>query len=125
MNYYRQTDSDSQNLLSYKHFSQDGHGGRAAEHRAEMRDVARATFNEERAAMMEAIKGMILQAQYEAYEQALRDVLRVLEYDIHSVTRIGIDGCREIFEGEKAQRFISDQIMKRITKELKGKHFKK
>ncbi len=75
--------------------------------------------------MMEEIKDMILGAQYQAYEQALNDVLRVLEYDIHSVTRIGFDGCREIFEDEKAQRFISDQIMKRITKELKGKHFKK
>ena len=50
--------------------------------------------------------------------------MRVLEYDIHSVTKIGIDGCRDIFEGEKAQRFISDQIMKRITKELKSKTFR-
>ena len=124
MNYYRQTDSDSQNLLSYKHFSQDGHGGRAAEHRVEMQEIAKEVFKEERAQMMEEIKEMIYTAQYQAYEQALNDVLRVLEYDIHSVTRIGIDGCREIFEGEKAQRFISDQIMKRITKELKGKHFK-
>ena len=74
--------------------------------------------------MMEEIKEMILEAQYQAYEQALNDVLRVLEYDIHSVTRIGFDGCREIFEDEKAQRFISDQIMKRITKELKSKTFR-
>ena len=106
------------NLLAGKVGTNDGHGGRAEEHRAEMREVARATFNEERAAMMEEIKGMILQAQYEAYEQALRDVLRVLEFDIHSVTKIGIDGCREIFEGEKAQKFISDQIMKTIIKTI-------
>ena len=50
--------------------------------------------------------------------------MRVLEYDIHSVTKIGIDGCSDIFEGEKAQRFISDQIMKRIAKELKSKTFR-
>ena len=112
------------NLLAGKVGTKDGHGGRAEEHRAEMREVARATFNEERAAMMEEIKGMILQAQYEAYNQALQDVMRVLEYDIHSVTKIGIDGCRDIFEGEKAQRFISDQIIKRITKELKSKTFR-
>jgi hypothetical protein len=48
----------------------------------------------------------------------------VLEFDIHSVTKIGIDGCREIFEGERAQKFISDQIMKTIIKELKGKSFR-
>ena len=113
------------NLLAGKVGTKDGHGGRAEEHRAEMREVARATFNEERAAMMEEIKGMILQAQYEAYEQALHDVLRALEYDIHSVTKIGIEGCREIFEGEKAQKFISDHIMKEITKRLNNKHFRK
>ena len=54
------------NLLAGKVGTKDGHGGRAEEHRAEMREVARARFNEERAAMMEEIKGMILQAQYEA-----------------------------------------------------------
>ena len=74
--------------------------------------------------MMKEITDMVLAAQYQAYEQAIKDFLRALEYDIESVTRIGIEGCREIFEGEKTQRFISDQIMKRITKELKGKHFK-
>lgn len=113
-----------ENLIARSVGRQDGHGGRAAEHRAEMKEIAQEVFKEERAQMMEEIKEMILQAQYQAYEQALNDVLRVLEYDIHSVTRIGIDGCREIFEDEKAQRFISDQIIKRITKELKGKHFK-
>lgn len=50
--------------------------------------------------------------------------MRVLEYDIHSVTKIGIEGCHDIFEGEKAQSYISDQIMKRITKELKSKTFR-
>ena len=48
----------------------------------------------------------------------------VLEYDVHSVTKIGIEGCREIFEGEKAQKYISDQVMKTIKKEFKGKHLK-
>ena len=112
------------NLLAGKCGTQDGHGGRAKEHRSEMEQIAREVFKAEREVMMEEVKEMILQAQYQAYEQALNDVLRVLEYDIHSVTRIGIDGCREIFEDEKAQRFISDQIMKRITNELKGKYFK-
>ena len=112
------------NLLARFVGTQDGHGGRAAEHREEMRKIAREVFKEERAQLIEEFEEKLCAAQYQAYEQALNDVLRVLEYDIHSVTRIGIDGCREIFEDEKAQRFISDQIIKRITKELKGKHFK-
>jgi hypothetical protein len=54
----------------------------------------------------------------------LKDVLGVLEYDIESVTRIGIEGCKDIFEGRKAQKYISDKIVELITKELKNKHFR-
>ena len=110
------------NLLSFN--KQDGHGGKSEEHRAEMQEIAREVFKEERAQLLEEFEERLLTAQYQAYEQSLHDVLRALEYDIHSVTKIGIEGCREIFEGEKAQRFISDQIMKTIIKELKGKSFR-
>lgn len=55
----------------------------------------------------------------------MNDVLGALEYDVHSVTKIGIEGCREIFEGEKAQRVISDYIVREIKKRLSGKHFRK
>lgn len=112
------------NLLAGKIGTTDGHGGRAIEHRAEMQEIAREVFKEERAQLIKEFEEKIVAAQYQAYEQALRDVLRVLEYDIQSVTRIGIEGCREIFEGKKAQQFISDQIMKKITKELQGKSFR-
>lgn len=113
-----------QNLLAGRIGTKDGHGGRAAEHRREMEETARKVFESERAKFMNEIDEKIRAAQYQAYEQALKDVMHVLEYDIQSITRIGIDGCREIFEGEKAQKYISDQIMKRITKELKGKSFR-
>ena len=113
-----------ENLVSLSLNRKDGHGGRAEEHRAEMEEIARKVFEIEREKLMDEVEERMRAAQYEAYNQALQDVMRVLEYDIHSVTKIGIDGCREIFEGEKAQRFISDQIIKRITKELKSKTFR-
>ena len=124
MRYQKKENSNSQNLLSANYLTQDGHGGRAEEHREEMRIIAREVFEEERTRTMEEMQEKILQAQYQAYSQALQDVMNVLEYDIQSVTQIGIDGCRDIFEGKKAQKFISDQIMKRISKELKGKQFR-
>ena len=123
-NYYRTVDSTSQNLCAKAFHTQDGHGGRAELHRSEMEEIARKIIAEERARLMEEIEEKILQAQYRAYEQALQDVMRVLEYDIESVTKIGIDVCRDIFESKEAQKFISDQICKAITKELKGKHFR-
>ena len=113
-----------ENLVSLSLNRKDGHGGRAEEHRAEMEQIARKVFEIERAKLMDEVEERMRAAQYQAYNQALQDVMRVLEYDIHSVTKIGIDGCRDIFEGEKAQKFISDQIMKRITKELKSKTFR-
>ena len=122
--YYIPTDSNSQNLLAGTFGTQDGHGGRAEQHRSEMEEIARRIIAEERARLMEEIDERILQAQYRAYEQALQDVMRVLEYDIESVTRIGIEGCRDIFEDKKAQRFISDHVIKAIQKELKNKNFR-
>ena len=113
-----------ENLLAGNIGTRDGHGGRAEEHRAEMEEIARKVFEIERVKLMDEMSERMRAAQYEAYNQALQDVMHVLEYDIQSVTRIGVDGCREIFEGEKAQRFISDQIIKRITKELKSKTFR-
>ena len=113
-----------ENLMTLSIGTQDGHGGKAAEHRREMQEIAQEMFQVERARLLEEFEQRLYAAQYQAYEQALKDIVRVLEYDIQSVTRIGIDGCREIFEGEKAQRFISDQIMKHITKELKSKTFR-
>ena len=110
------------NLLSFD--KKDGHGGKAEEHRKQIEEIARELFKEERAKLLEEVEERTLTAQYKAYEQALKDVLGVLEYDIQSVTKIGIEGCREIFEGKQAQQFISDRIMKKITKDLNAKSFK-
>ena len=74
---------------------------------------------------MEEAKAMIEEMLPVAYQQAIEDFLGVLHYDVESVTRIGFDGCRDIFEDKKAQKFISDHIMKEITKQLNNKHFRK
>ena len=113
-----------ENLMAMSIGKQDGHGGKAEEHRKEMEEIADKVVNLRLERFTEEIREMILVAQYQAYEQALKDVLGVLEYDIHSVTKIGIEGCRDIFEGEKAQRFISNKIVELIKRELKNKHFK-
>ena len=122
--YYIPTDSNSQNLLAGTFGTQDGHGGRAEQHRSEMEEIACEVYAEKHARLMEEIDEKIRVAQYQAYNQALEDVMRVLEYDIESVTRIGIEGCRDIFEGKKAQQFLSDKVMQMIAKELKNKTFR-
>ena len=113
------------NLMSFSKGTYDGHGGRAEEHRAEMEEIARKVYAEEHQKDMEEIKAMIEELLPIAYKQAIEDFLGALEYDVESVTKIGFDGCRDIFEGRKAQKFISDHIMKEITKQLNNKHFRK
>ena len=116
----------SKNLLSFNNrTTQDGHGGRAKEHRAEIEEGARKVYVEERAKEEERIERTMYQIAYAAYEQAVKDFLGALEYDVESITQIGFDGCRDIFEDKKAQKFISDHIMKEITKRLNNKHFRK
>ena len=113
-----------ENLIGLAYNKKDGHGGNAAAHRAEMREVAQELFKEERTQLLEEFEERMRAAQYAAYHQALSDVMRVIEYDIESVTRIGIEGCRDIFESKKAQKFISDHVMATIKKELMGKGFR-
>ena len=59
-----------ENLLAGNIGTNDGHGGRAAEHRAEMQEIARKVFESERAKLMDEITERMRAAQYQAYEQA-------------------------------------------------------
>ena len=120
MNQY-QKGEEPKNLMSGVFDTQDGHGGRAEEHREEMEAIARAVCAEE----LEEFERRMYEIAYQAYKQAIEDFLHALEYDIESVTRIGIEGCRDIFEDKKAQKFISDHIMRELQKQLNGKGFRK
>ena len=86
-----------------------------------MEEIARKIFAEERTALMEEIQEQF----YLAYQQAIEDFLHALQYDIESVVQIGIDGCRDIFEDKKAQKYISDHILQEIMKRLKDKNLRK
>ena len=52
------------------------------------------------------------------WERLLQAVMRALETDIISEVRIGVNGCKDIFYGQQAQRYISDQILKATLAEL-------
>ena len=85
--------------------------------------------------MMEKIANEVCDQKFQEYErhieikiteivdakvtQMINDVLRAIEYDIQSVTHIGFDGCKEVFEGKKAQKYISDQIYRAIERNLR------
>ncbi len=122
--YYYQVDKPTTNLAAMAFNTQDGHGGRAEEHREEFEAIAQAIVQAEIAKLMEILPAMIEERCREAYRQAISDFLGALEYDIESIVEIGFDGCRDIFVDKKTQKYISDHIIKELRKQLNGKHYK-
>lgn len=66
----------------------------------------------------QAIKKAVEEYGAIVWERLLQEVMRVLETDIVSEVQIGIDGCKDIFYGKQAQRYISDKIIKATRAEL-------
>lgn len=107
-----------ENLMSFSKGTFDGHGGKASEHHAEMEEIARKVFAEENQKLLEEIKVMIQEEAELAYKRAINDFLGVMHYDVESITQIGFDGCYDIFKDKKAQKYISDLIVREIEKRL-------
>lgn len=54
----------------------------------------------------------------EVWKRMINNLVGALQTDIHSEVQIGMEGLKEIFYGEKCQKYISDSIMKTMIKEL-------
>lgn len=92
--------------------TQDGHGGRAEEHRAEMEEIANHIAEQK-------IKELVPQIAREIYMESLADVLRGIQYDINTIVEFAFDDGREIFTSSKARKAVSDAIYKEILRGLK------
>ena len=99
--------------FNYTRHTQDGHGGRAEEHRAEFRTIAEQIADEKLAAI-------IPQIQAAALRQAREDLLRALTFDVETVVQIALQNGETIFRDSKAQKVIADSIMREIRKHLDG-----
>ena len=91
--------------------TRDYHGGRAAQHHAEMRQIALKTVNEVVPPMIEEICVQICTA-------ALEDVIGAIEWDIEEVINVSFDDLRNVFNSEKFRKVISTKIMDSIKKNL-------
>ena len=93
--------------------TQDGHGGRAAEHRAEMERIAERIAEQKLAAIVPQIQAAALQ-------QARDDLLRALSFDVETVVEVAFANGEKIFRDKKTQKVIADNIMREIRKRLDG-----
>ena len=94
-------------------YSRDMHGGRAEEHREEMRQIA-----------IEVINEYVPQIAAEIYNNALQRLIGAIHYDVESVVSVAIDGIGEIFNGKKVKKIISDNIMQEMKARLTDMNIK-
>ena len=99
--------------FNYTRHTQDGHGGRAEEHRAEFREIAEQIAEEKLAAI-------IPQIQAAALRQAREDLLRAISFDVETVVHIALQNGETIFRDSKTQKVIADSVMREIRKRLDG-----
>lgn len=97
--------------VCYKRDTQDGHGGRAEEHRAEMRQIAQ-----------EEIRKAVPDIQKEAYNHAMSDLLSALKADVTTVVNIQMDSGEEIFRDSRTKQVLFNAVYNRIISNLQ-KHY--
>ena len=93
------------------HRTQDGHGGRAAEHREEMEQIAERIADQKLAAIVPQIQAAALQ-------QARDDLLRAIAFDVETVVEIAFHNGEKIWRDSRTQKAVAQSIMREIRKRL-------
>ena len=93
----------------------------ALQHKKMMEEIANEVTQKTVKEVLRQLEAVFEEKQKQAYIQAINDFLGALNYDIESITRIGFDGCKDIFEDKKTQKYISDHIMRIVESKLKSK----
>ena len=81
-------------------------------------EIIDAKLNQIMKTLSEAIPSIIDEYGRTVWTQLINNLVGVLQTDIYSQVNVGFEGLREVFYGEKCQKYISDSIMKQMTKEL-------
>lgn len=92
--------------------TQDGHGGMAREHRAEMAEIANQIAEQK-------IKVIVPQIVKEIYKESLADMLRGIKYDINTIVEFAFEDGEKIFTSSKSRKAVSEAIYNEILKGLK------
>ena len=91
--------------------TQDGHGGRATEHRAEMEQIAAQIAEKQ-------IPELIPEIQRSAYISAYNDLGNALSFDVTTAVSVAFANGAQIFYDSKTQKVIADAVMREVQKGL-------
>ena len=103
--------SQNEGIRYFGSGAQDGHGGRGAEHRAEMEQIAAQMAQKKNQEAIPAIKR-------EAYQGAIGALYAALEFDVETVVQIAFANGEKIWHDSKTQKTIAAAFMKEIKKRL-------
>lgn len=105
--------SSNEGIRYFGSGTQDGHGGRSAEHREEMRQIAK-----------EVVQELAPQIAAQIYNEALQRLVGALQYDIETIVSVSLEDAKNIFNSAQCRRVISDRIMKELKAKLDGLEFR-
>ena len=105
--------SSSEGIRYFGSGTQDGHGGRSAEHREEMRQIAK-----------EVVQELAPQIAAQIYNEALQRLVGALQYDIETIVSISLEDAKNIFNSAQCRKIISDRIMRELKARLDGLEFR-
>ena len=91
--------------------AQDGHGGNADAHRAEMEHIAEQIAERK-------IAEMIPEIQRAAYISAYNDVVNALSFDVTTAVSVAFENGAQIFYDSKTQKVIAEAVMSEVRKGL-------
>ena len=104
---------DNEGIRYFGSGTQDGHGGRSAEHREEMRQIAK-----------EVVQELAPQIAAQIYNESLQRLVGALQYDIETIVSVSLEDAKNIFNSAQCRRVISDRIMKELKARLDGLEFR-
>ena len=91
-------------------------------HKREIEDIANEIVNEKINIAMQSVNNALPQAIEDygriVWASLIRDLVGVLQTDVNSQVQIAFDGLRDVFYGDKCQKYISDSIMKTLQNEI-------
>ena len=100
----------------------DTHGGHSEQHLREFEEVCNQIVDEKLNQLTSRLETQIpsIVEEYgrQVWSGAIKELVGALQTDVSSQVNVGFEGLREVFYGEKCQKYISDSITKAILNEI-------
>ena len=106
--------------MSY-YYSKDDYIGRygwdTSNHKEEAEEITRTILRDE---LQDTINQIVEEKVTRIWNDAIGRLVHAITYDVNTCVEIAMNNANDIFHSSKAQKFISDSIVKSLISELKS-----